>query len=81
MPDIDQLVLTVGEAAKALKISPAHAYALVAGGELPSLRLGRRILVPRQGLERLVAQAADPGASNRVDPRSADGRLRRVCAR
>lgn len=42
----DQLVYTVPEAAKLLRISPAHAYALVSSGELPNLRLGRRILIP-----------------------------------
>src|SRR6516165_3673616 len=47
----DQLVYTVPEAAKLLRISPAHAYALVSRGELPSLRLGRRILIPRCALE------------------------------
>ena len=50
----NRLVLTVTEAAAALGISRAHAYELVARGELPSLRLGRRIVVPRRCLERLV---------------------------
>ena len=50
----NRLVLTVTEAAVALGISRAHAYELVARGELPSLRLGRRIVVPRRGLERLI---------------------------
>ena len=50
----NRLVLTVTEAAAALGISRAHAYELVARGELPSLRLGRRIVVPRRGLERLI---------------------------
>ena len=50
----NRLVLTVTEAAAALGISRAHAYELVARGELPSLRLGRRIVVPRRGLQRLI---------------------------
>ncbi|MCA1844399.1 MAG: helix-turn-helix domain-containing protein [Actinobacteria bacterium] len=54
-----RLVLTVTEAAAALGISRAHAYELVARGELPSLRLGRRIVVPRRGLERLLDGDAD----------------------
>ncbi|MCA1844004.1 MAG: helix-turn-helix domain-containing protein [Actinobacteria bacterium] len=54
-----RLVLTVTEAAVALGISRAHAYDLVARGELPSLRLGRRIVVPRRGLERLLDGDAD----------------------
>jgi excisionase family DNA binding protein len=55
----NRLVLTVSEAAAALGISRAHAYELVARGELPSLRLGRRIVVPRRGLERLLDGDAD----------------------
>lgn len=54
-----RLVLSVTEAAAALGISRAHAYELVARGELPSLRLGRRIVVPRRGLERLLDGDAD----------------------
>ena len=50
---------SVTEAATALGISRAHAYELVARGELPSLRLGRRIVVPRRGLERLLDGDAD----------------------
>jgi excisionase family DNA binding protein len=55
--DRNRLTLTVPEAAGALGISRALAYELVARGELPSLRLGRRIVVPRQALERLVGDA------------------------
>jgi excisionase family DNA binding protein len=53
----DRLTLTVGEAAQVLGVSRALAYELVARGELPSLRLGRRIVVPRRALEVLIAQA------------------------
>ena len=55
----NRLVLTVTEAATALGISRPHAYELVARGDLPSLRLGRRIVVPRHGLERLLDGDAD----------------------
>jgi excisionase family DNA binding protein len=57
-------VLSVTEAAGLLGISRDLAYELVARGELPSLRLGRRIVVPRRALESLLkADVADP-----VDP-------------
>ena len=55
----NRLVLTVAEAAELLGISRTHGYELVARGELPSLRLGRRIVVPRRALERLVDGDAD----------------------
>jgi excisionase family DNA binding protein len=50
----EKLVLTVTEAAGVLGISRALAYELVARHELPALRLGRRIVVPRRALERLI---------------------------
>ena len=46
----DRLVYTVAEAAALLGISRAFAYELVARGELPVIRLGRRRLVPKVGL-------------------------------
>jgi excisionase family DNA binding protein len=52
----DRLTLTVDEAAQVLGISRALAYELVARGELPSLRLGRRIVVPRRALDLLLSQ-------------------------
>ena len=50
-----RLVLTVAEAAELLGISRALAYELVARGELPSIRLGRRVVIPRVKLAALVA--------------------------
>ena len=56
----NRLTLSVDEAAALLGISRALAYELVARRELPSLRLGRRIVVPRRALEQLVEQASEP---------------------
>lgn len=50
-------VWTVDEAACLLGISRAHAYELVARNELPHVRLGRRIVVPKRAVEQLLAQA------------------------
>jgi len=50
-----RLVVSVPDAAVLLGISRAHAYELVARGELPHLRLGRRIVIPRAALEALLA--------------------------
>lgn len=49
-----KLTFTVEETAKLLGISRGTAYDLVAQGEIPSIRLGRRILVPRVQLEKLL---------------------------
>ncbi len=47
-------VLTVDEAAVYLRISRGLAFAAVRDGTLPSVRIGRRILVPRRQLEALL---------------------------
>ena len=59
--DGDRLVLSVEEAGRLLGISRAFAYELVARGELPVIRLGRRIVVPKAQLFALVGM---PPASN-----------------
>lgn len=46
---------TVDEAAEILGISRASAYAYAKSGELPTIRMGRRLLVPGAGLEKLLA--------------------------
>lgn len=48
----ERLTITVDEAAELLGVSRSTAYSLVRQGELPSLRLGRRIVVP---VRRLLA--------------------------
>ena len=48
------LILTVEEAAGMLRISRGLAYEMVRTGRLPSIRLGRRLLVPRPALERML---------------------------
>jgi excisionase family DNA binding protein len=52
--DIGQLpaALTVAEAAELLRVSPRHLRELIARGEIESLRLGRRVLIPRVPLLR-----------------------------
>jgi excisionase family DNA binding protein len=55
---VERLTVTVPEAAKLLGISRMSAYTAVREGVIPSLRIGRRILIPRLALERLLAQAS-----------------------
>jgi excisionase family DNA binding protein len=50
----DRLVFTVTEVAYLINVSRAFAYELVARGELPSIRFGRRIVIPRIGLQKLL---------------------------
>jgi excisionase family DNA binding protein len=53
-----RLTMTVEEAAVVLGISRASAYQAVSRGEIPCIRIGRRILVPKVALERLLESAA-----------------------
>ncbi len=50
----ERRTFTVEEAARSLGISRALAYDLVRRGEIPSLRLGRRIVIPRRVLDDLL---------------------------
>jgi excisionase family DNA binding protein len=45
------LVLRVVDVAHLLQVSESAVYALIASGELPSLRVGRSVRVPREALE------------------------------
>ena len=60
----ERLVYTVAEAGEMLGISRAFAYELVARGELPVIRLGRRLLVPKAGLLALVGQTQPEASSD-----------------
>lgn len=55
-PVEDRLTLTVEEAATLLGISRAFAYEAVKNGEIPSIRIGRRVLVPKAALERFLSK-------------------------
>jgi excisionase family DNA binding protein len=52
--EIERLTLRVEEAAKMIGISRNTAYELVKQGKIPSLRFGRRIVVPRHRLEEIL---------------------------
>ena len=47
-------VLTVEEAAQFLRISRQSAYQAVRAGEIPTVKIGRRLLVPRRRLEQML---------------------------
>ena len=87
------LTMTIAQAAEVLGIGRATAYALVGTGDIASVRLGRRIVVPvahlaeRLGVDRDDVWAAlePPATPEAVRPvsaaaseRSANGRKRAV---
>ncbi len=63
--DDERAMLTVVEAARWLRISRNLAYELVNQGQIPSVRLGRVIRVPRWALEAWIGDEA-----SRSEPRT-----------
>jgi excisionase family DNA binding protein len=59
--DNEQLVYTVEEARKKLRLSRGLVYQAIRDGQLPSIRVGRRILVPRAALEKLLEHGQQDG--------------------
>ena len=51
----ERRVVTLNEAAKMLRISRGSAYAAAKRKEIPTIRIGRRLLVPAAALDRLLA--------------------------
>ena len=47
-------ILTVEQTAKVLGISRGLAFTAVRAGDIPSIRIGRRILVPRDRLRQML---------------------------
>ena len=54
----DSTLLTVPETAEVLRISRDLVYELINRGELPAIRLGRKIRVPAFGLKQWIAHRA-----------------------
>ena len=50
----ENLTMTVEEAAAALNISRSLAYEAARDGRIPTIRIGRRLLVSRHALEKLL---------------------------
>ena len=48
---------TVHETAERLGLTVSTVYAYIDSGQLPAVRLGRRLLIPREAVERLVERA------------------------
>jgi excisionase family DNA binding protein len=52
----------VDEAARILGIGRSAAYEAVRRGEIPSIRLGKRVVVPRMALEKMLEGRVPSGA-------------------
>lgn len=56
----DSVVLTISECAELLRVSRGSAYEAARTGRLPTIRIGRRLLVPRVALEKMLSEAGKP---------------------
>ena len=52
----ERQTLTVEEAARVLGIGRSAAYIAARRGDLPAIRIGRRYLIPRVALERMLSE-------------------------
>lgn len=55
--DTPRLVFSVEEARKQLGLSRGLVYEAIRRGEIPSIRIGRRILIPCAALKQLLEEA------------------------
>ena len=62
--ETEKLTLTIAETAKILGISKGKAYSEARMGHLPTIVFGRRIVVSRYGLERMLKEASPSSKSN-----------------
>jgi excisionase family DNA binding protein len=67
------LLVSVPEAARLLGVGTTFGWAMVRSGELPSVKLGRRVLVPRAALERLASAHEHGSDDHNHEPDDPDG--------
>jgi excisionase family DNA binding protein len=65
-PKTEKLTLTVNATAKMLGISRMSAYQGVKRNEIPHIRVGGRILIPREALKRLLEGRLEHGEAAKV---------------
>jgi len=58
--ETESAILNVNECAKILKISRGSTYNACLTGEIPHIKIGRRILIPKIAITKLLEQAGTP---------------------
>ena len=56
----ERLTYSVDEAAALLGLSRSMAYECIRRGEIPAIRFGRRVLVPRMAIDELLGHPPSP---------------------
>jgi len=59
---MDKLLLKPSEAFKVMSIGRSTGYAMIASGELPSIRIGRAVRIPADGLKDWVKRQTEKNA-------------------
>lgn len=54
-----QLGMSVKEFMRAAGVSRSTAYKLIWEGKIPAVRLGRRLIIPRQAVDKIFNEAAN----------------------
>ena len=52
--DNEKLTLGVMDAAKAMGVSRVSLYGLIRGGKIPSVKVGKRLMIPSRSLDALL---------------------------
>jgi excisionase family DNA binding protein len=60
---VERRTLTVEEAGRWLGIGRSAAYAAAKRGDIPVISIGRRLVVPKDALERMLAGAGEGSAA------------------
>jgi len=66
--DNERLTYDVGTAAKLLGLSRGSAYQACLTGQIPHLKIGKRILIPRIALQKLLEADGDNPGDNKEAP-------------
>ena len=62
--DIESAVWSVTECAKILRLSRGSAYQGIIEGSIPHIKIGRRILIPKLALQKMLEGNSKPGDSS-----------------
>ena len=66
---IERVTYKITEAAQLLGVGRNQAYEAAARGEIPTIKIGKRLLVPKAAFDRMVGCAAAPRAGEGISPR------------
>ena len=63
---LERLTVSVSQAAELLGIAKNSAYAACARGDIPSLKIGKRIVISRVAIDRLLAAGTNQGQKGKA---------------